>query len=74
MNAANVYFYALQGASRMNAQIRQWDAYDRGNANGRFVPEWKVQMPGIFSANGVRGNMSFMNELISDDVRFCAFG
>ena len=58
----------------MRAQIRQWDAYDRANASGRFVPEWKVEMPGIFSANGVRSDILFMNELNSDDVRFCAFG
>jgi len=49
---APLAFWKWLGASRMNAQIRQWDAYDRGNANGRFVPEWKVQMPGIFSASG----------------------
>lgn len=40
------------GASRMRGQLRQWEAYDRSNANGRFVPEWKVEMPGIFSING----------------------
>jgi hypothetical protein len=37
----------------MRAQLRQWDTYDRANASGRFVPEWKVEMPGIFSITGV---------------------
>ncbi|KAG8683196.1 hypothetical protein FRC08_014474 [Ceratobasidium sp. 394] len=36
----------------MRAQLRQWETYDRANASGRFVPEWKVEMPGIFSING----------------------
>jgi len=49
---APLAFWKWLGASRMRAQIRQWDAYDRANASGRFVPEWKVEMPGIFSPNG----------------------
>ncbi|KAF8608873.1 hypothetical protein BDV93DRAFT_465932, partial [Ceratobasidium sp. AG-I] len=49
---APLAFWKWFGASRMRAQIRQWDAYDRASASGRFVPEWKVEMPGIFSANG----------------------
>ncbi|QRV79264.1 hypothetical protein RhiJN_07279 [Ceratobasidium sp. AG-Ba] len=40
------------GAAKMRAQLRQWDTYDRANASGRFVPEWKVEMPGIFSVVG----------------------
>jgi len=40
------------GAARMRAQLRQWETNDRANASGRFVPEWKVEMPGIFSING----------------------
>lgn len=40
------------GIGRMRAQLRQWQSYDHANANGRFIPEWKVEMPGIFSING----------------------
>ncbi|CAE6440083.1 unnamed protein product [Rhizoctonia solani] len=40
------------GVARMRRQLREWDGQDRSNANGRFVPEWKVEMPGIFSING----------------------
>lgn len=40
------------GLTRMRRLVRQWEAQDRANANGRFVPEWKVEMPGVFSVNG----------------------
>jgi len=49
---APLAFWKWLGASRMRSQLRQWEAYDRANANGRFVPEWKVEMPGIFSLSG----------------------
>lgn len=40
------------GVAKMRGQLRQWETYDRANASGRFVPEWKVEMPGIFSIVG----------------------
>jgi len=49
---APLAFWKWMGASRMRAQLRQWETYDRANASGRFVPEWKVEMPGIFSIVG----------------------
>jgi len=49
---APLAFWKWFGTIRMRSQLRQWDAQDRSNANGRFVPEWKVEMPGIFSING----------------------
>lgn len=44
--------WKLIGSARMRAQLRQWEMYDRANASGRFVPEWRVEMPGIFSTVG----------------------
>ncbi|CAE6466936.1 unnamed protein product [Rhizoctonia solani] len=49
---APLAFWKWFGIARMRKHIRQWDTQDRSNANGRFVPEWKVEMPGIFSING----------------------
>ncbi|KAH7339426.1 hypothetical protein B0J17DRAFT_655088 [Rhizoctonia solani] len=49
---APLAFWKWFGIARMRKQLREWDGQDRSNANGRFVPEWKVEMPGIFSING----------------------
>lgn len=49
---APLAFWKWFGIARMRSQLRQWQTYDHANANGRFIPLWKVEMPGIFSING----------------------